>query len=506
MFGFGLPKIGIDLHLNDRMSAGLTHAKRKLSDFGRSAGGLGKAAGMATSGLGMMGGSIMGIATAAGPAGLAIAATGGAVFLLGKSALNTASGFEASMNRVTAALSGADRAMTPQLKSLAMRLGGDTVFSASQAADAITVLGKAGWKAGSIMQGLPSVLDMAASSGLSIADAAGITSAAMNVFGKEASQAGNIADQLTKTAQSAHLEVYEIGETLKYAGPAASMAGVRFQQLNSMTAILAQNNIKASMAGTGLSAVFSKLSAPVGGAAAALKQLGIKTKDSKGNLRDVFDVFQDLNKATSKFGTADKGALFKKIFGDIGMRSAGILTKNISQIRELHGSLGNVNGLSKEIAGIKMGGYEGGLKNLSSSWERLMINIGETILPAATSTVNFLVGAVDLVNSGLEGFRYGIAKIETFFDRILPKSEAFRMAFNVLENSTGLGVLVDTDITADERKRNENIISAYESKPATVKGSNQSISSNTNNSRQTIIQGDFYAERDSAIVELFHAF
>lgn len=85
-----------------------------------------------------------------------------------------------------------------------------------------------------------------------------------------------------------------LSDALTYLAPVAKAAGVSLEEAAAMTGVLHDNNITGSMAGTGSSAVVSRLQAPTGKAWAALKELGVKTADSKGNMRPVFTILKEI--------------------------------------------------------------------------------------------------------------------------------------------------------------------------------------------------------------------
>ncbi|WP_312679331.1 phage tail tape measure protein, partial [Escherichia coli] len=82
--------------------------------------------------------------------------------------------------------------------------------------------------------------------------------------------------------------------SLSYLAPVAKNAGVSLEQAAAITGTLHDNNIRGSMAGTGGAAVITRLQAPTGKAYDALKELGVKTSDSKGNTRPLFTILKEM--------------------------------------------------------------------------------------------------------------------------------------------------------------------------------------------------------------------
>ena len=63
-----------------------------------------------------------------------------------------------------------------QLTATARELGQNTMFSATQAGEAMTYLGMAGWNSQQIMAGMPGLLNLAAASNTDLARTADIVS------------------------------------------------------------------------------------------------------------------------------------------------------------------------------------------------------------------------------------------------------------------------------------------------------------------------------------------
>lgn len=101
-----------------------------------------------------------------------IAAAGVAATALGVAAVRMAADFDASMSTVQAN-TGASADEMAQLRQAAIDAGADTIYSATESADAINELGKAGLSTSDILSGgLSGALNLAASDGMAVGDAA----------------------------------------------------------------------------------------------------------------------------------------------------------------------------------------------------------------------------------------------------------------------------------------------------------------------------------------------
>ncbi|EPU9841642.1 TPA: phage tail tape measure protein, partial [Yersinia enterocolitica] len=141
------------------------------------------------------------------------------------------------------------------------------------------------------------------------------------------------------------------------------------------------NGIKGSMAGTSTSAVFSRLQAPVGKAPEALRELGITTRDGKGNMLPVEKILKDINRSfkKNKLGTAQQAEYLKVIFGEEAMKGAVklVAAAGNGKLAEKQSKLTQAGGTAQSIATVRMDNLDGDLKNLSSAWEDLEIEVFE---------------------------------------------------------------------------------------------------------------------------------
>lgn len=195
-----------------------------------------------------------------------------------ESAVKTAMSFEAAMSKVKA-ITMADNEETKQLTDTARELGEKTQYTASQAAEAMSFLGMAGWKTNQIIAGMPGLLNLAAAGGTDLAKTADIVSDDLTAFGLDAEAAGHMADVYAVAITKTNTNVEMLGETMKYAAPVAHAFGVSMEETAALAGLMANSGIKASNAGTALRSGFLRLAGPPKMAANALAQLGMTAQD-----------------------------------------------------------------------------------------------------------------------------------------------------------------------------------------------------------------------------------
>ncbi len=183
-------------------------------------------------------------------------------------------------------------ATAEEMESLAMSaraLGKSTQFSATEAANALTFLAQAGFDVQDATEALPGVLQLAAAANLDLATAADITTNVLTGYGFEVKDLTKVNDVLTKAFISANTDLTQLGQAMKFAGPVASAAGVRFEEAAAAISLMGNAGIQASMAGTSLRGAIVRLLNPSKEAEGILERLGITAVDAQGGLLPLVD-------------------------------------------------------------------------------------------------------------------------------------------------------------------------------------------------------------------------
>jgi TP901 family phage tail tape measure protein len=313
---------------------------------------------------------------------------------MGGVALKMGGDFESSMNQVRA-VTGATGDTFDQLKEQAKLLGSTTQFSASQAADAMYFLASAGFETADIMGAMPGVLQLAAAANMDLARATDIASNILSGYGMEAEELARVNDVLVKTFQRSNVNVEMLGESMKFAAPVAKAAGIEFEEAAALLGLFGNAGIQGSMAGTALRGTISRLLNPVGEAAKVIDELGIRTKDSAGNLVP----FEDLMGQLEARGITAEQSM--RLFGqEAGPAMMSALSQGSGALRSLSTELRNSGGTAESVASVQMEGFNGSLKNLKSAFEGLMIAIAESGLGAfAESLVRHLTNLISKMAS-----------------------------------------------------------------------------------------------------------
>lgn len=325
------------------------------------------------------------------------------------------------------------------------RLGRTTPYTTRQVAQAAYTMSKAGYDARSIREMISGSVYMGLATDTDPNAAADITAQTLSHFGLKANMARRVANLYSKAMVSSPAGLTDLAYTMQYAAPSALLAKTDFSTTLGMSGILARNGLKGSKAGTGLRGIFTNLAAPTKAANTSLQVLGIRTKDLKGNLRPITELFADLNKSLRKLPTAAKTAHLKNIFGKNAMGAASILieksgennelVKYIQELRE-----GDNANIAAIIAKQKQDSFQGDLASLSSAWEGVRIAVFDAVEEKLRSNAQ---GLTDLSLKTAEWINQNEKSVQQWFDigkyivAAIGSSAALQVAFGLCSYAAG---------------------------------------------------------------------
>ena len=319
--------------------------------------------------------------------------------------VETGKSFEASMSQVTATMGLTTASEEYEVLSAAAKeMGATTKYSATQAGEALNYLALAGYSAENSVKALPTVLNVAAAGGIDLAYASDMITDSMSALGLEMSDLTGFSDKLAKTSQKSNTSVAQLGEAiLTVGGTAKSLAG-GVDELNTMLGLIADNGIKGAEGGTALRNIILSLSAPTDTAAAALKELNVQAFDSDGNLRELSDVFGDLNTALAPLTDEEKTQFLNKIFNKVDLKAVNALLGTTStRFDELRGYVEDCDGAAAQMAETMSDNLEGDMQILNSSLEAVGVSTYEKFSGPMREAVQEITGIFDELNEKING-------------------------------------------------------------------------------------------------------
>ena len=378
-------------------------------------------------------------------------------------AVETAATFEAAMSKVQAITGITDKTdeRMQALTATARKLGETTQFSATQAAQAMSYLGMAGWNAEQIMSGMPGLLSLAAASGTDLARTADIVSDDLTAFGLSADQAGHMADVFAVTVTHTNTTVEMLGETMKYAAPVAKAFGASMEETAAMAGLMANAGVKSSQAGTALRAGFLRLAGPPKKSRKAMAELGISMSEATAQQEEaraalnelgidmdsfsgtpahkMVAVLAEIRNKTQNLTGEQKLATMQAIFGtEAATGWLNVIEAGPEAFDSLVAQMENCDGAAEQMAKTMLDNTKGALTQLKSALEGLGISIGSIFLPALTTGTRWLAeftGSASAWVSENEALVAGITEVAAGVGTAIFAVKAYGLASAVYDSA-----------------------------------------------------------------------
>ena len=330
------------------------------------------------------------------------------VVALGASVVQTQMRFEDSMAKVKA-LSGATGDDFKLLEDTAKQMGESTIFSASEAADALGYMALAGWDAQESAAGLPGVLNLAAASGMELAQASDLVTDYLTAFGLEADQAGRMADVLSYAQANSNTTTEMLGEAFKNCAVNAHNAGMTLEETTAILGRFADAGLKGSEGGTALNAIIRDMTQKMKNGAIQIGNTKVQVQDANGNFRKMTDIIRDVDKATEGMGDAQRTAALMTTFTADSIKGMGILCNTgADNIEDFTKQLENSDGTAEEMSNTLSSTLSGALKQLSSAWEAFQLSLGKS-----TGVLTKIVNGLTLVVRWLKSLPAPVKQVIT---------------------------------------------------------------------------------------------
>lgn len=284
------------------------------------------------------------------------------------------------------------------LRDAALEAGGETVFTATEAANAIEELGKAGLSTQQILEGgLDGALSLAAAGQLEVADAASIAAIAVKQFGLEGGDIPHVADLLAAGAGKAVGDVSDLSAALNQAGLVANSTGLSIEDTTGVLAAFADSGLLGSDAGTSLKTALQRLTPSSKEAAAEIERLGVSAFDTNGEFIGISAVAGKYQDALSGVSTESRNASLQVIFGADAVRAANVLYTQGADGIERYIDQTNDSGYAAQVAADRLDNLSGDVEKLGGAFDTALIKTGSSAndsLRSLVQTATFLVDAI----------------------------------------------------------------------------------------------------------------
>ncbi|WP_289637355.1 phage tail tape measure protein [uncultured Adlercreutzia sp.] len=332
--------------------------------------------------------------TLANLASTAVTAAVGGIRDAASAVVEIGSAFESSMSKVSA-LSGATGDDLAALEAKARELGSTTTFSASQAADALGYMALAGWDTQAMLAGVGPVLSLAQAGELDLAAASDLVTDYLSAFNMTAEDTGRMVDVLAYAQANANTTVDGLGQAFKNCAANCNAAGMDVETTSAAIAMMANQGLKGSEAGTALNAVMRDMTSRMEDGAIAIGDQSVAVMDAQGNYRDFADILADVEAATDGMGDAEKAAALQSTFTADSIKGLNLmLNAGSGELSSFRDDLYGCAGAAEDAAAAMTDNLQGDLAGMGSAFEELALKIYDGVQEPLRSAVQFVTGSV----------------------------------------------------------------------------------------------------------------
>ena len=362
------------------------------------------------------------------------------VLAIGTAAVTTGNDFEAQMSRVQA-IAGATKEELELLTNQAIDLGAETSFSATEAAAGMENLASAGFTTKEIMEAMPGLLDLAASSGAELATASEIAASSIRGFGLEASQSAHVADIFAEASARTNAQVEDMGEAMKYVAPVAKTVGLSIEETAAAIGIMSDAGVKGSQAGTTLRGGLTRIVKPTKMVRDAMAELGVEFYNSDGKMKSLTEIIETLQEHTKGLTDEVKNQALAQIFGTEALSGMlALVNRGSSELDSMKKSFENCDGAAQEMADVMLDNAKGAIESLSGSLESAGIAIQKALAPEIKDLAKWIQDLVDDFNDLSDEEKQNIVKMGLLVAAIGPAVKILgKLGTGIGTVSKGLG-------------------------------------------------------------------
>lgn len=302
--------------------------------------------------------------------------------------------FTSTMSEVSA-ISGATGEDFEKLEACAREYGATTVFSASNAAEALKYMSLAGWDADQSTSALGGVLNLAAASGMELGAASDMVTDYLSAFAMEAGDAAYFADLLSYAQSHSNTTAEALGEAYKNCAANLNAAGQDVETVTSLLEGMANQGYKGSEAGTAMAAIMRDITNGMKDGAIKIGETSVAVMDAQGNFRDLTDILTEVEAATNGMGDAERAVALSSTFTADSTKGLNlILNEGMDNIAGYEEELRGASGSAEEMANIMNDNLSGDVVAMNSAFEELGLKIYDALESKLRAGVQFITNGV----------------------------------------------------------------------------------------------------------------
>ena len=364
----------------------------------------------------------------------ALVAGTGAMVAFTKSAVEAGMNFDSSMSQVAATMGVsmdqlnsdiqtvtlATGEWTGSLRDFAKKMGSETKFSATEAADALNYMALAGYDTKTSMEMLPNVLSLAAAGNMDLARASDMVTDTQSALGLTLEETNTMVDQMAKTSSKSNTSVEQLGDAMLKIGATARNVKGGTAELSTVLGVLADNGIKGSEGGTHLRNMLLSLQQAAENGSVSFGDFAVEVYDADGNMRSMIDIVADMQEGMGGLSQEARDAMISGVFNKTDLASVNaLLGTSQERFSELTTEIANCAGAAKEMEDTQLKNLQGDITILKSAFEGLQIAISDGATPALRTVVKGMTEVVNGLNDMISGVDGGAKRVKDGFSQML---------------------------------------------------------------------------------------
>lgn len=340
------------------------------------------------------------------------------------------------------------------LRDAALEAGARTVFTATEAANAIEELGKNGLTTAEILGGgLNAALSLASAGQLGVARAAEVAALSMKQFKLSGQELPHVADLLAAGAGKAAGDVDDMAQALAQGGLVAHSTGLTIEETTGVLAAFADNALIGSDAGTSLKTMLQRLTPQSKEAADKMSELGISAYDAKGNFIGAAAFAGNLRESLMRLTPQERSAAEAIIFGSDAVRAANVLFNEGAEGIQKYIDQTDDSGYAAKVAADRLNNLAGDVEKLGGSFDTALIKTGAGANQVLRDMVQYTTFVVDGLGSipgpalttglSIAGVAAAVLLVAGATFTVIPRLAAMKVAMQELNiNAKGTALAV----------------------------------------------------------------
>ena len=333
--------------------------------------------------------------------------------------------FEAQMQRVKA-IGEMTEEEFKRINDLAIKLGADTVYGATEVGEAMEYMGQAGWDVDQIEAGVAAVLDLATVADMDLGKASETVTDIINAFknaGKNsltADDAGMVADLLNTAAVKTSTSIEQLKSSFSNVAPIAGSFNMSLRDLAMGLGLMGNQGVKGAKAGTALKNIITNMNRPTEEQTLAMKKYNLMGARQAIINGDLLGGIRQMQKALGHLSESERNQVIEIIAGQEALSGvSALLNSTEADINELEAAMNDCTGSAHNMAEEFKKTVKGALDDLAGSIESTLLKVyndevQEKIAGVINQISDFfnILSGFDTSSSGLTGIAGAMEHLE----------------------------------------------------------------------------------------------